>query len=105
MPAVFRRKVSWRKLDPSVRNLDAHNYSSAKEAYNTIRGKFKEDEAEGRMFQIPLLDACKRWPGDRLRIAALGAIEKTPPETPLKDKDYRSFAMGPTSCRSTTRLS
>jgi len=89
VPAVFRRKVSWRKLDPSVRNLDASNYSSAKDAYNSIRAKFKEDESEGRMFQIPLLDACKRWPGDRLRIAALGAIEKTPPETPLKDKDYR----------------
>ena len=48
VPAVFRRKGSWRKLDPSVRNLDANNYSSAKDAYNSIRAKFKEDESEGR---------------------------------------------------------
>ena len=53
------------------------NYSSALDHPEAIRKQFQEDEAEGLMERMPM-SVAQEWFKDRLRIAALGAIEKSP---------------------------
>eukprot|EP00974_Lingulodinium_polyedra_P027729 2678950-Lingulodinium_polyedra.AAC.1 len=53
------------------------NYVSARERPDALLRQFREDAAEGMMVRVPLADALAKY-GDKLAIAALGAIEKRP---------------------------
>ena len=75
-PAVFRRKVRWRSYDESTACRDMKNYKSAGEAGDSLREQFKKEEEEGLMFEVSEEEAKRMYPGDKLRVAAQGAIEK-----------------------------
>ena len=76
-PAVFSRKKKWRKYDESEAIFDMENYKSALEAGSTLQKQFEEEEKLGMMFPTSLALAKAEYPGDRLRIAAQGAIKKS----------------------------
>jgi hypothetical protein len=76
-PEVFRRKERWRKYDDSDFVCEMDNYTSAKDAGGALRKQFLEEADLGMMFEIPLSEAREKYPGDSLRIAAQGAIEKS----------------------------
>ena len=88
-PAVFLRKKKWRQYDQTELLLDVPNYSSALEAADSLEAQFREEEQMGMMFPVTLAVAQKLYPGDRLRIAAQGAIKK-PDNTyrPLHDATH-----------------
>ena len=75
-PAVFERKVQWRRLDDTVFSKDCANYSSAEAAADTLERQFQEEAGMGMMVEMSEVEAASLYPGDRLRIASLGAIEK-----------------------------
>ena len=81
-PAIFNRKVRWRKYDVTDECLDMLNYKSATEAEEDLENQFKEEEALGMMFPVTLAVAKQMYPGKLLRIAAQGAIRKS-------DNSYR----------------
>jgi hypothetical protein len=53
----------------------ADNYKSAKAIGPTLAAQFKEEVRRGHMLRMKVGEARRRW-GNRLTIAALGAIEK-----------------------------
>ena len=74
-PAVFERKSRWTK---HVGTYDfgrevAANYRSADAQLRNIEETFAEQEAAGMMIRTTYAEARRRF-GDRLRIAALGAV-------------------------------
>ena len=76
-PAVFERKTRWRAYDEvSSPVLDMDNYRSTVGLEDVLRAQFLEEQELGMMYPCTLEEAKKRWPGDRLRIAAQGALEK-----------------------------
>jgi hypothetical protein len=75
-PAVFERKAKWRKYPPAEDNWDMGNYQSALGIGPVLQAQFEEEAALGLMYETSLDDAVSSFPGDRLRVAALGAIEK-----------------------------
>eukprot|EP00435_Cladocopium_sp_Y103_P049925 s2541_g15.t1 len=75
VPLVFRPKVKERQYDDSEYNPENSNYGSAKEYTQQIETQFVEEEKLGFMFPLSEAEARKRY-GDKLRIAALGAIPK-----------------------------
>jgi len=75
-PAIFKRKQKWRKYDESQFQPDMENYRSASGLGNVLREQFEAEASLGMMVKMTLSEARERWPGDRLRIAAQGAIEK-----------------------------
>ena len=76
VPAVFERKTKWRKLDDTPFDCDKENYKSAEVVAELLESQFEADAEEGMMFRE--LEAAVRlqYPGDSLRIAVLGTIEK-----------------------------
>ena len=78
MPDIFEEKARW-----SVKANDGEvpqwmdNYQSAKDHPEAVREQFLQDEKAGWMRRYTLREARQKW-GCRLRIAALGAIEKKP---------------------------
>ncbi|CAE8640253.1 unnamed protein product [Polarella glacialis] len=76
VPAVFRRKIRWRKVNEACLNTDMDNYSSAALAGDALRKSFVEESKLGMMFETTLTLAKEQFK-DSLRIAALGAIEKS----------------------------
>ena len=76
-PAVFERKTRWRAYDEVHEvNYTMENYQSARGLGAVLEQQFAEEAELGMMFALPLAEARATWPGDRLRIAAQGAIEK-----------------------------
>ena len=75
-PAVFSRKVRWRKYDDSEAQHIKENYSTVTDNVPVLREQFEQDAQEGMMCRLHLDEAKIRWPHDRLRIAALGSIQK-----------------------------
>ena len=77
-PAVFERKVRWRAYEDSEFSGDNKNYQSAAGPHmtNVLRQQFVEEESMGLMYRTTLAEATLEFPGDRLRIASQGAIEK-----------------------------
>ncbi|CAE8737766.1 unnamed protein product [Polarella glacialis] len=86
-PKVFRKKVRWRKYDDSDALFDMKNYVSAREAETDLEKQFRSEETLGMMFPVSLPVAKAMYPGDRLRIAAQGAIKKP-------DGSYRALHDG-----------
>jgi hypothetical protein len=75
-PAVFQRKVKQRKYDETDLVLEMKNYPTAAQAAEDLQRQYEEEEQMGLMFPLSLKTAGMKYPGDRLRIAAQGAIPK-----------------------------
>eukprot|EP00435_Cladocopium_sp_Y103_P048825 s2527_g14.t1 len=75
VPLVFRPKLKERQYDESEYRLENDNYGSAKDHKQQIETQFAEEEKLGFMFPLTEAEARRRY-GDRLRVAALGAIPK-----------------------------
>jgi hypothetical protein len=79
LPEVFEEKVSWSVPTPqegeAPRWMD--NYLSARSHPEAVHKQFDKDVKAGLMIRVTKSEATRRW-GDRLRVAALGAIEKRP---------------------------
>ena len=76
-PAVFERKTKWRCLDQSDFVADRDNYNSAEQVAPQLEELFQADARLGMMFEAPEAALREQYPGDRLRVAALGAIAKS----------------------------
>ncbi|CAK0883391.1 unnamed protein product [Prorocentrum cordatum] len=79
-PAVYERKLKWalpRLSEDEFAAGDqwAENYSSVRDRPEVIDRYLDEEVAEGRMLKNTLGEARRRWP-DRVRVAALGAVQK-----------------------------
>ena len=74
-PAVYERKVRWRKYDQEDFALELKaNYKSTFGLEQTIEEQYAEEERLGMMMRLPLAED-RRLYGDRLRIAPTAAIE------------------------------
>ena len=74
-PAVYERKTRWA---PQVGDAEgaqewASNYHSVEEVSEHVRETFDAQCAQGMMARMPYAEAKARF-GDRLRVAALGAV-------------------------------
>ena len=80
-PAIYDRKTRWRSHVGEEGDNEGWkaNYRSAVEHRGEIEKTFLEQEAEKLMVPIKFKDA-KRIYGNRLRVAALGALEQAPGE-------------------------
>ena len=80
-PAIYDRKIRWRRHVGEEGDNEGWkaNYRSAVEHRGEIEKTFVEQEAEKLMVPIKFMDA-KRIYGNRLRVAALGALEQAPGE-------------------------
>ena len=76
-PAVYERKVKWRKYDETEQILDMENYRSAVGIGEVLQNQFEEEALLGMMYETTLVLAQSEYPGDRLRVAANGALEKS----------------------------
>ena len=76
VPEVFEAKVKWRKYDPIPWPADKANYTSAVENATAVQRQFRKEQALGAMIEVEELDARREY-GDRLRVAALAALEKS----------------------------
>ena len=78
-PAVYERKTKWKKLDETDFVQDMSNYKSAagEKMSEILRKQFQEEADLGMMYETTLEQAQLDFPGDLLRVAAQGAIEKT----------------------------
>ena len=56
--------------------MDNYFKGSEEEAERILEAQFKEAEAEGRMKAISEAEARKIFPGDSLRVAAQGILDK-----------------------------
>eukprot|EP00438_Fugacium_kawagutii_P030206 Skav207292 [mRNA] locus=scaffold434:298126:309294:- [translate_table: standard] len=68
-PQVFRPKLKEATYDESEWQPEA-------EAERVLEQQFSDEEAAGRMVPISLAEAKRQYPGDSLRIAAQGILEK-----------------------------
>lgn len=77
-PQVYREREKWPKYDESDLDFEMLNYFKGKEedAARILEEQFKEEESEGRMTPLSAKEAIRRYPGDALRIAAQGILEK-----------------------------
>ena len=81
-PAIYEAKTKWAlpELGSEEWHLEharwATNYPSARVVAATLAKQFEEEIGEDCMLRMSLGEARRRW-GNKLTIAALGAIEKT----------------------------
>ena len=75
-PQVFRKRLKSPKYDESPLELERENYKSGSETERVPKEQFGEEEREGRMFPLSLKEARIRYPGNDLRIASQGVIDK-----------------------------
>ena len=77
-PQVFRPRTKEAVYDESEYRLEMCNYFSGTEAEaaRILSQQFEEEELAGRMKPLSLAEARKQYPGDELRIAAQGILEK-----------------------------
>ena len=77
-PQVFRAKIKETVYDQSDWTLEMNNYfsGSEEEASKILQQQFEEEEAASRMKPISTAEARRQYPGDSLRIAAQGILEK-----------------------------
>jgi len=75
-PAVFERKVHWRKYEEMSFNPLNTNYKSVAGHEEALREQFIEEAKLGMMVEMSLEEAQKLYPGSLLRLSALGANEK-----------------------------
>ena len=74
-PQVFRKKPKFRKFDDTPFEPDMANYASAELSADQLEEHFREDERLGRMVATTE-PAAKQEHGDRVLIAAMGAVSK-----------------------------
>ena len=74
-PEVFEAKEKWRKYDPIPWPTDKANYTSAADNAAAVQLQFRKEEALGAMVEVEEELARVEY-GDRLRVAALAALEK-----------------------------
>ena len=75
-PAVYDRKVRWRRYDAADFALELKaNYNSTAGVEEDLKKQFEEEIALGMMEKRKLTEARKEY-GDRLRVAPLGALKK-----------------------------
>ena len=76
-PAVYERKKKWRKIDHTEFTPEMSNYKSAEGLEEILEAQFEEEAALGMCYRCNDRQAKEQFPGDALRIAAIGAIEKS----------------------------
>ena len=76
-PAVYERKTKWRKTDDSTFNPDRTNYQTAIGLEDILDKQFEEEAALGMCYKTSDKLAREQFPGTDLRIASIGAIEKS----------------------------
>ena len=74
-PQVFKKKTKFRKCDDTLFEPDMTNYASAEISADQVEEHFREDERLGRMVATTEA-AARREYGDRVLIAAMGAVAK-----------------------------
>ena len=74
-PQVCRPKLKHRRLDDTEFAAIAQNYPSAQISSKELEEKFHEEEALGRMHPTKL-GVLRQQYGDRVRVAAMAAIQK-----------------------------
>ena len=79
--AVLNEKVAWRQYDAEQSEflVDSEwrkNYPTAKQNAAVLEKQFEAEEELGAMIRMDLQEAQSRY-GDRLRLASLGAIQKS----------------------------
>ena len=81
-PAIYDRKTRWWSHVGEEGDNEGWkaNYRSAVEHRGEIEKTFREQEAEKLMVPFKVKDGGKRIYGNRLRVAALGALEQAPGE-------------------------
>ena len=84
-PAVFEEKTAWNVAPPEEGQVarTVTNYSSAQARPDVILKQFEEDAAEDMMVRVPLSKAKAKY-GDKLLVAALGAIQKSVEENTFR---------------------
>ena len=75
VPQVFRKRRKDQKYDKTELQLDMMNFQTDSDAEKALQQQFAEEEC-GRMFPLSERLARQRYPGDNLRIAALGVLNK-----------------------------
>lgn len=87
--AVWERKKHWpNHVGADVAEADwVANYSSAALIAGQVEDTFEEHEAQGMMLSLPLAEARKLY-GDRLRVAALGAVGPAGEERVIHDATH-----------------
>ena len=76
VPQVYERKTKHRKFDDDLPEWDRANYSSAKLNAEQLLARFREEESLGRMQSTTLGVLKEKYPPDRIRVAAMAAIQK-----------------------------
>ena len=76
VPQVFGPPCKAASYDETKLNLDMENYKSGPEVEAILQEQFELEEREGRMFCLSEAEARARFPGNSLRIAAQGVIDK-----------------------------
>lgn len=77
VPQVFARRSKAVSYDQSDIRYIMDNYKTAQGNLKEIlEEQFAEEERAGRMFPLSVPEAKRRYPGDQLRVAAQGALEK-----------------------------
>ena len=74
--AVFPPKERNKRLDESIFMEDSANYKSADALADKLEQQFREEEALGRMFPTTLGALQSQYPGEKILIAPMGALEK-----------------------------
>ena len=76
-PAVFGRKVSWRKYeDQGQLPSSKHNYSSCVDNVRAVEAQFEQERDLGFMREVSE-EELRREYGEEVCVAAIGAIEKS----------------------------
>ena len=76
-PAVFERKTRWRSYEDGEANHSMTNYTTVKGHEDELEAQFVSEASLGMMVEVSLAEAKALYPDGRLRIAGLGAIEKS----------------------------
>ena len=76
-PAVFERKTKFRSYEEGDSNLFMDNFTTVRGHEEELENQFKAEAQLGMMVEVSLEEAKRLYPAGRLRIAGLGAIEKS----------------------------
>jgi hypothetical protein len=81
VPAVFEKRTKWRPYEAVDVPMDMDNYKTARDHAQEIEAQFEVERDLGAMIEVEEAVAREEY-GDDLKVAALGALEKT-------DKSFR----------------
>ena len=73
---MYEKLEQGRTYDPSEVRWDMSNYDSACDAGPALQQHFEKEESMGHMFPLSEGEARRRFPGDRLRVAAQAVLPK-----------------------------